>query len=138
MPEARTVSAAEVARHNTADDCWISVDGNAFNVTSFLDEHPGGRKILMGVAGKDASKQFEAFHGPNVLRKHGPRLLVGRVGAKTSSASSSSGGGRGGSARGKSSFGEGVPYGDPYWYDSRFSSPYYTDEHRSVFFCIIF
>ncbi len=45
----------------------------------FLDEHPGGAKILKRVAGKDASKQFWKYHGKDVLAKYGGKLKVGEV-----------------------------------------------------------
>ena len=50
---------ADVASHNSPDKgLFIIVDQNVYDVTNFVDEHPGGAKILKRVAGKDASKQF--------------------------------------------------------------------------------
>jgi len=55
----QTFTPADVASHNTVDKgLYIIVDNNVFDVTNFVDEHPGGAKILKRVAGKDASKQF--------------------------------------------------------------------------------
>ena len=45
----------------------------------FLEEHPGGSKILKRMAGKDASKQFWKYHSKNVLDKYGEKLKVGTV-----------------------------------------------------------
>lgn len=45
--------------------------------TDFLDEHPGGPKILKRMAGKDSSKQFWKYHNAKVLEKYGPKLKVG-------------------------------------------------------------
>lgn len=55
----KTFTPAEVASHKTADaGLYIIIDSNVYDVTNFVDEHPGGAKILKRVAGKDASKQF--------------------------------------------------------------------------------
>jgi len=47
--------------------------------TGFLDEHPGGSKILKRMAGKDASKQFWKYHGKTVLEKYGGKLRIGTL-----------------------------------------------------------
>jgi len=56
----RVFTAAEVARHNTAADLWIILDGKVYDVTSYVEEHPGGEAILRN-AGRDSTK---GFHGP--------------------------------------------------------------------------
>lgn len=55
----KTFSPADVASHKSADTgMYIIIDNGVYDVTKFVDEHPGGAKILKRVAGKDASKQF--------------------------------------------------------------------------------
>lgn len=56
----------EVAKHNTKDDCWVIVDGQVLDVTSFLSEHPGGEKAILLYAGKDATEEFNMLHDPKV------------------------------------------------------------------------
>ena len=34
--------AQQVRQHNTQDDCWIVVNGKAYDVTDFMPDHPGG------------------------------------------------------------------------------------------------
>jgi L-lactate dehydrogenase (cytochrome) len=46
------LSGLEVARHNSRDSCWIIVKGNVYDVTDYLDSHPGGNRILLNYAGK--------------------------------------------------------------------------------------
>ncbi len=50
----------EVAQHKTRDDCWIIVDKNVYDVTDYIDEHPGGDAILAN-AGGDSTV---GVHGP--------------------------------------------------------------------------
>ncbi|PGH14803.1 hypothetical protein AJ79_02819 [Helicocarpus griseus UAMH5409] len=76
----KTFTTAEVAQHNKADSgMYIIIDNKVYNVTDFLDEHPGGAKILKRVAGKDASKQFWKYHNESVLKKYGGKLQIGEV-----------------------------------------------------------
>ncbi len=52
-----------------------------------MEEHPGGKKILVKVAGTDASKQFDNFHNQSIMDKWGPALFKGDIkGAIPSSA----------------------------------------------------
>ena len=48
----------EVSRHNTKDDCWIILYGKVYNVTSWLDKHPGGAQLLLNHAGEDATVSY--------------------------------------------------------------------------------
>lgn len=78
--ELKTFSLAEVARHNgRGEDCWIVIDGRVYDVTSFLDKHPGTKRVLLSVGGTDASKQFHQLHGPDILPEHGAPLLIGEI-----------------------------------------------------------
>ncbi len=48
---------ADVAQHATQPDCWMAIEGKVYNVTSYVDKHPGGKAILLG-CGKDATILF--------------------------------------------------------------------------------
>merc|ERR1712048_361274 len=70
----------EVAKHNTAADCWVILDGKVLNVTSFLKEHPGGELAIVTFAGKDATEEFNMIHPPDVIGKYAPDAVIGMVG----------------------------------------------------------
>ncbi|KAJ2848419.1 hypothetical protein IWW36_003311 [Coemansia brasiliensis] len=54
-----TFEASEIAKHNTRKDVWIIIHKKVYNVTEFLDEHPGGEEVILDNAGKDATNDFE-------------------------------------------------------------------------------
>ncbi|KAK4270237.1 hypothetical protein QN277_023298 [Acacia crassicarpa] len=57
--ERKVFTLAEVSRHNDAKDCWLVINGKVYNVTKFLEEHPGGDDALISATGKDATDDFE-------------------------------------------------------------------------------
>lgn len=55
---------SEVSNHCTPDDCWLVIFDRVYDVTSFLQEHPGGEYIMMEFAGRDATIPFRSTrHG---------------------------------------------------------------------------
>eukprot|EP01125_Pyxidicula_operculata_P020348 TRINITY_DN750_c0_g1_i2.p1 TRINITY_DN750_c0_g1~~TRINITY_DN750_c0_g1_i2.p1 ORF type:complete len:427 (+),score=115.31 TRINITY_DN750_c0_g1_i2:39-1319(+) len=115
----------EVAKHNTEKDCWIVVNDVVYDVTSFLADHPGGKRVLLKVAGKDASKEFKQFHSDSILQQYGPKLQVGNVGSGSvvSEIESQM------PSEDSQKFGNMVPFGDPLWYQG-WHSPYYNVSHN--------
>ncbi|CAK9029256.1 unnamed protein product [Durusdinium trenchii] len=75
------ISLADVAKHNSKTDCWVVVDGQVLDVTSFLSEHPGGELAILTFAGKDATEEFNMIHPPDVIGKYAPDSVIGMVGS---------------------------------------------------------
>jgi len=73
MPKALT--RAEVARHNTREDLWLVIGDTIYDMTSFLQKHPGGL-TPMRYAGIDATSVFSRIHAADVLEKY-KHLAVG-------------------------------------------------------------
>ncbi|CAL1398670.1 unnamed protein product [Linum trigynum] len=49
----------DVVNHKSRDDCWLLIHGKVYNVTEFLEEHPGGDEVLLAATEKDATDDFE-------------------------------------------------------------------------------
>ncbi|CAI8588104.1 unnamed protein product [Vicia faba] len=49
----------DASHHKTEDDCWIIVDGKVYDVTQYLEDHPGGDDVILAATGRDATEDFE-------------------------------------------------------------------------------
>ncbi|KAF9955402.1 hypothetical protein BGZ65_003410 [Modicella reniformis] len=123
-------SVNQVAAHNSENDCWIIVHGKVYEVSTFLNDHPGGKKIILKNAGTDATKQFDAFHNAGVLEKYGA-LCIGVIGEAPKEAAPEAEQAADDDDDDEMQFGEMVPFGDPSWYQ-QWGSPYYKDSHRRL------
>ena len=75
----KQITAEELKKHNKADDCWLAINGKVYDVTSFLPDHPGGKKAPLLVSGADATEEFEMLHKAEVLDKYAKDLLIGEL-----------------------------------------------------------
>lgn len=55
----------EVAQHASTDSCWAAIDGNVYDLTSWIDQHPGGSERIIALCGTDATEAFGAQHSSN-------------------------------------------------------------------------
>jgi len=47
------LTAAEVASHNTSKSCYVTVGTKVYDITDFLEDHPGGSDLILEYGGKD-------------------------------------------------------------------------------------
>jgi len=64
---------SEVSKHTSKDDLWLLIDGRVYDVTPFLDIHPGGGQLIVDAAGKESTALFEMTHGEGL--RYSLRLL---------------------------------------------------------------
>ncbi|KAH8898696.1 oxidoreductase [Thozetella sp. PMI_491] len=63
-------SRAEILEHSSRKSCWVVIEGFAYDVTSFIDLHPGGAGVILRYAGRDATDAFNAHHSSDTLDKY--------------------------------------------------------------------
>ncbi|KAI9727207.1 MAG: hypothetical protein M1834_008467 [Cirrosporium novae-zelandiae] len=120
MPH-QTLTRAEVAKHNTEDSLWCIIDHRVYDLTDFIDAHPGGSIVLAQVAGQDATTVFYNLHRQEVLEKYKNSLCLGVLGGEAPEVIESNPGDL-----------SPVPYAEPLWLRPQFQNPYYKDSHRKL------
>nr|GMD31521.1 cytochrome B5 [Ipomoea batatas] len=81
--DAKVHSFEEVSKHNTKDDCWIIISGKVYNVTPYLDDHPGGDDVLLTATGKDATNDFEDIGHSDDARETMKKYYIGDIDTNT-------------------------------------------------------
>ncbi|KAF6258879.1 cytochrome b5-like heme/steroid binding domain-containing protein [Scenedesmus sp. NREL 46B-D3] len=96
----KTFTLDECKKHTSDKDCWLVVHGKVYNVTDFLEEHPGGYDIILTSAGKDSTQDFEEIGHSNSARELLEKYLIGKFsggdsapGSKNTGAAASQSGG---------------------------------------------
>uniref|UniRef100_A0A8C1TEH1 Cytochrome b5 reductase 4 n=1 Tax=Cyprinus carpio TaxID=7962 RepID=A0A8C1TEH1_CYPCA len=80
------VTEEELKKHNTRNDCWTCIRGMVYNVSAYMDFHPGGEEELMRAAGIDSTELFDQVHRWVNYESMLKECLVGRMAVKPSPA----------------------------------------------------
>ncbi|MED6161687.1 hypothetical protein PIB30_063079 [Stylosanthes scabra] len=73
----------DVANHNHKNDCWLIINGKVYDVTPFLDDHPGGDEVLLTATGRDATIDFEDVGHSDSAVEMMQKYFVGDVDTNT-------------------------------------------------------
>lgn len=52
------LSSTELAKHNSGQSCWLLISGKIYDVTAFINSHPGGDRTILSSCGTDATVAF--------------------------------------------------------------------------------
>jgi L-lactate dehydrogenase (cytochrome) len=63
-------SLEQVAEHNSSSSCWVIINHQVYDVTDFIPSHPGGAKIILKYAGRDATAAYEPIHARDAIEKN--------------------------------------------------------------------
>jgi len=69
----------EVAKHDSREDAWVVINGYVYDVSRFVEKHPGGWLPIVNMAGKDCTDAFENYHPAKVTTHMLPCYCVGKL-----------------------------------------------------------
>ncbi|WOO78908.1 Cytochrome b5 [Vanrija pseudolonga] len=100
---AKTYTIDDLQAHKSRESLYLLLSGKVYDVTQFLDEHPGGDEVLLEEGGRDATEAFEDVGHSDEARDMLPKMLLGSFDGPTkvakaagSTATAASGGSTGG------------------------------------------
>jgi cytochrome b involved in lipid metabolism len=70
------ITAANVAKHNSYNDCWMIINNKIYNVTDYVAMHPGGIETIIPYCGKDATVAFDTKGGRGSHSQNAQNLLT--------------------------------------------------------------
>lgn len=62
-PESPGLTMAAVAQNSSASSCWSVINGNVYDLTNWINGHPGGSSHILSICGTDGSSAFNGKHG---------------------------------------------------------------------------
>ena len=57
----------QVKANNTAANCWTIVDDNVYNLTTWINAHPGGSNAILSLCGVDGTSAFKSQHAGRAM-----------------------------------------------------------------------
>ncbi|XP_067888426.1 cytochrome b5 isoform X2 [Heterodontus francisci] len=69
----------ELKQHNSGSSAWINIHNKIYDVTKFLEEHPGGEEVLKEQAGGDASEAFDDVGHSIDAKEMTKKYLIGEL-----------------------------------------------------------
>ena len=97
---ARRSSRAALAKHDQREDVWMTIHNKVYDITKYLDDHPGGEEVLMDRAGQDGTEDFEDVGHSQQARDTLKKYELGELPPSERKASGGGGGGGGGGGSG--------------------------------------
>lgn len=63
VPAPKGITRSEVAAHSSRQSCWSTINGNVYDLTSWIPKHPGGEEGILKLCGVDGSAKYDDAHG---------------------------------------------------------------------------
>uniref|UniRef100_A0A8C0PXJ9 Cytochrome b5 n=2 Tax=Canis lupus familiaris TaxID=9615 RepID=A0A8C0PXJ9_CANLF len=69
----------EIQKHNHSKSTWLILHHKVYDLTKFLEEHPGGEEVLREQAGGDATENFEDVGHSTDARELSKTFIIGEL-----------------------------------------------------------
>uniref|UniRef100_A0A8I3WZU2 Cytochrome b5 n=1 Tax=Callithrix jacchus TaxID=9483 RepID=A0A8I3WZU2_CALJA len=69
----------EIQKHNHSKSTWLILHHKVYDLTKFLEEHPGGEEVLREQAGGDATENFEDVGHSTDARELSKTYIIGEL-----------------------------------------------------------
>eukprot|EP00069_Balaena_mysticetus_P019490 bmy_02528T0 len=69
----------EIQKHNDSKSTWLILHYKVYDLTKFLEEHPGGEEVLREQAGGDATENFEDVGHSTDARELSKTFIIGEL-----------------------------------------------------------
>jgi cytochrome b involved in lipid metabolism len=83
MCDVEHYTAADVEGHAVRDNCWFTLYDVVYDVTDYVDRHPGGSSRIYDECGTDATQAYASIHSKSVVNDDGQSYSIGRVGTES-------------------------------------------------------
>lgn len=76
----REFTLAQISAHNTATSCWSAINGDVYDLTTWIGQHPGGAGAIQRICGIDGTSAFNNQHeGSGKVAKQLSQFYIGRL-----------------------------------------------------------
>jgi cytochrome b involved in lipid metabolism len=79
MSSVQYFTRSQVSKNNHEKSMWIIIDFNVYDVTTFIDQHPGGYQSIWNCAGDDATNDFVRAGHSKHAKKSMQSMKIGQV-----------------------------------------------------------
>uniref|UniRef100_A0A8C6PAU4 Cytochrome b5 type B n=1 Tax=Nothobranchius furzeri TaxID=105023 RepID=A0A8C6PAU4_NOTFU len=69
----------DVRVHNMINDTWLIIHDKVYDISKFLEEHPGGEEVLLEQGGADATESFEDVGHSSDAREMLQQYYIGEL-----------------------------------------------------------
>lgn len=59
---AGTYNSFDLSKHATSASCWSAISGNVYDLTAWIQKHPGGQSVIKAICGRDGTASFNGQH----------------------------------------------------------------------------